>query len=131
MSVIPSLAAGLAQLQALAAFLDTGSNNATFIFYDNAKPASVNVAADPASKLVKLTFPKPCFKQLNADGIELFQTDAALVTKAGTAVWARIYNGNGDAVADFAVGTEITLAQPNLALSSTLMVNSFVLKPVT
>ncbi|MCH7294076.1 hypothetical protein [Acinetobacter higginsii] len=131
MSVIPSLAAGLAQLQALATFLDTGSNNATFIFYDNTKPASVNVAADPAAKLVTLTFPKPCFKQLNVDGIELKQTDAALVTKAGTAVWARIFNGNGDAVADFAVGTEITLAQPNLALGSTLMVNSFVLKPTT
>ncbi|NNP71240.1 hypothetical protein [Acinetobacter sp. Ac_5812] len=131
MSVIPSLAAGLAQLQALATFLDTGSNNATFIFYDNTKPASVNVAVDPAAKLVTLTFPKPCFKQLNADGIELKQTDAALVTKAGTAVWARIYNGNGDAVADFAVGAEITLAQPNLALGSTLMVNSFVLKPTT
>ncbi len=77
------------------------------------------------------TFPKPCFKQLNTDGIELNQTDAALVIKAGTAVWARIYNGNGDAVADFAVGTEITLAQPNLALGSTLMINSFVLKPTT
>lgn len=131
MSVTPSLAAGLAQLQALATFLDTGSNNATFIFYDNTKPAAVNVAADPAAKLVTLTFPKPCFKQLNADGIELKQTDAALVTKAGTAIWARIYNGNGDAVADFAVGTEITLAQTNLALGSTLMVNSFVLKPTT
>ncbi|MFR9677496.1 hypothetical protein [Acinetobacter sp. SEK570] len=131
MSVIPSLAAGLAQLQALASFLDTGSNNATFIFYDNPKPASVNVGADPAAKLVTLNFPKPCFKQLNVDGIELKQTDAALVTKAGTAVWARIFNGNGDAVADFAVGTEITLAQPNLALGSTLMVNSFVLKPTT
>jgi hypothetical protein len=131
MSVTPSLAAGLAQLQALATFLDTGSNNATFIFYDNTKPASVNVAADPTAKLVTLTFPKPCFKQLNVDGIELKQTDAALVTKAGTALWARLYNGNGDAVADFAVGTEITLAQPNLALGSTLMVNSFVLKPTT
>lgn len=131
MSVIPSLAAGLAQLQALANFLDTGSNNATFIFYDNTKPASVNVAADPEAKLVTLTFPKPCFKQLNSDAIELNQTDAALVIKAGTAVWARIYNGNGNAVADFAIGTEITLAQPNLALGSTLMINSFVLKPTT
>ncbi|WP_312102065.1 hypothetical protein [Acinetobacter venetianus] len=131
MSVIPSIAASLAQLQALATFLDTGSNNATFVFYDDTKPASVSVAANPSAKLVTLTFPKPCFKQLNVDGIELNQTDAALVIKAGTAAWARIYSGNGDAVADFAVGTEITLAQPNLALGSTLMINSFVLKPTT
>ncbi|WP_312049244.1 hypothetical protein [Acinetobacter courvalinii] len=131
MSVIPSLAAGLAQLHSFASFIDTGSGNATFVFYDDTKPASVSDAAAPSAKLVTLTFPKPCFKQLNVDGIELNQTDAALVIKAGTAVWARIYNGNGDAVADFAVGTEITLAQPNLALGSTLMINSFVLKPTT
>lgn len=131
MSIIPSLAAGLVQLQALANFIDTGGNNATFIFYDSTKPASVNFAANPDAKLVTLTFPKPCFKQLNVDGIELQQTDAALVTKEGTAVWARLYNGNGDAVADFAVGTEITLANPDLALGSTLMLNSFVLKPTT
>ena len=129
MSIIPSLAAGLVQLQALATFLDIGSENATFIFYDDEKPASVNITADPAAKLATLTFPKPCFKQLNADGIELNQTDAALVTKSGTAVWARIYNGNGDAVADFSVGSEITLANPELALGSILMINSFVLEP--
>lgn len=131
MSVIPSLAAGLAQLQALATFIDMGSNNATFIFYDDTKPASVNVAANSSAALVKLTFPKPCFKKLNADGIELNQTDAALVTKAGTAVWARLYNGSGDGVADFAVGTDITLATPSLVLGSTLMLNSVVFKPMT
>ena len=131
MSIIPSLAAGLAQLQALANFLDIGSKNATFIFYDDEKPASVNITADPAAKLATLTFPKPCFKQLNADGIELNQTDAATVTQAGTATWARLYNGNGDAVADFSVGTDITLANPSLALGSTLMINSIVLRPTT
>ena len=131
MSVTPSMAAGLAQLQALAAFLDTGSSNATISFYKGTKPANVTVAANPSDKLVTMNLPEPCFKQLNADGIELYPTDAATVTQAGTATWARLYNGNGDAVADFSVGTEITLANPSLALGGTLMVNSIVLRPST
>lgn len=73
MSVIPSMAAGLAQLQALANFLDTGSSNATFSFYKGTKPASVSVAASAGNKLVTLNLPEPCFKQLNADSIEFIQ----------------------------------------------------------
>lgn len=131
MSVITSMAAGLAQLQALANFLDTGSSNATFSFYKGTKPASVSVAASAGNKLVTMNLPEPCFKQINADSIELYPTDTGTITQAGTATWARLYNGNGDAVADFTVGTDITLANPSLALGSTLMINSIVLRPST
>lgn len=127
--IIPSLNAGLAQLQALASFIDNGSNNATFIFYDDVKPSGVTVPANNSAKLVTLTLPKPCFKKLNADNIELNQTDAATVIKGGTAVWARLFNGDNEAVADFGVGTDITLANPNLVLGSTLMMNSIILRP--
>ena len=109
----PSLKAGLVQLQALAAYLDQGSSNASFVFYDDAKPASVSVAANNAAKLVILTLPKPCLKTMHADRIELYQTDAATVTKAGIAIWARLLNGAGEAIADFTVGTDIELANPN------------------
>ena len=124
-----SLAAGLAQLQALANFLDQGSVNATFIFYDDTKPANVMVVVNNSAKLVTLTLPKPSIKQVNTDHIELNQTDAATVIKSGTAVWARLFNGEGKAVADFAVGSDITLANPNLVLGSTLMMNSLILRP--
>ena len=127
--IIPSLNAGLAQLQALASFIDSGSNNATFIFYNDAKPSSVTTPANNSAKLVTLTLPKPCLKKLNADNIELNQTDAATVIKGGTAVWARLFNGDNEAVADFGVGTDITLANPTLVLGSTLMMNSIILRP--
>lgn len=126
-----SLAAGLAQLQALANFLDQGSANATFIFYDDAKPANVSVAPNNSARLVTLTLPKPSIKQVYTDYVELNQTDAATVIKSGTAVWARLFNGEGKAVADFAVGSDITLANPNLVLGSTLMMNSLILRPST
>ncbi|WP_234857102.1 hypothetical protein [Acinetobacter junii] len=131
MSVIPSLAAGLAQLQALAEFLDSGSSNATFIFYDDSKPANVMIAANISAGLVTLTLPKPCFKELKSNGIELFPSDVATVTKTGTAVWARLYNGNGDAVADFAVGTDITMTNSSLVLGASLTMNSITLSPST
>lgn len=124
-----SLQAGLAQLQALANYIDQGSANATFIFYSNEKPASLAVAADESERLVILTLPKPCFKKLNLDSIELNQTDAGVVIKAGVAAWARLFNGEGNAVADFEVGTDITLANPNLVIGSTLMMNSLILRP--
>ena len=124
-----SLQAGLAQLQALANYIDQGSVNATFVFYEDVKPASLAITANEAAKLVVLTLPKPGFKKLNADSIELNQTDAGVVTKTGTAVWARLFNGEGNAVADFEVGTDITLANQNLVIGSTLMMNSIILRP--
>lgn len=124
-----SLEAGLAQLQALANYIDQGSANATFIFFSDEKPESLAIAADEAAKLVILTLPKPCFKKLNLDSIELHQTDAGTVTKTGIAVWARLFNGEGKAVADFEVGIDITLANLNLVIGSTLMMNSLILRP--
>lgn len=126
-----SLAAGLVQLQALANFLDRGSANATFVFYDDEKPINVSVAPNNSARLVTLTLPKPSIKQVHTDHIELNQTDAATVIKSGTAVWARLFNGEGEAVADFAVGSDITLANPGLVLGSTLMMNSLILRPST
>lgn len=128
MSVIPSLSAGLAQLQALANYIDQGSSNATFIFYDDAKPASTSVAAIESAKLVSIELPKPCFKQLLADGIELNATTGFTVIKTGTAIWARLFNGNGVVVADFAVGADITMTNPNLVLGGTEKLDSFILR---
>ena len=128
-TIIPSLDAGLAQLKALADFIDKGSSNATFAFYSSAKPANTSTATDEAKRLVTMTLPKPSFKKLNTDNIELQQTDAAVVLRDGTALWARLYNGSGLAVADFTVGDHITLNNPQLVLGSTLMLNSIILGP--
>ncbi|MFW2039279.1 hypothetical protein ACG92Y_12330 [Acinetobacter ursingii] len=127
--IYPSLSAGLAQLQALASFIDKGSNNATFIFYDNNKPSSTSTAADNAAKLVTLNLPDPCIKTVETDRIELQPTDTGTVIKTGTAKWARLYNGDGTAVADFAIGTDITLANTNLVVGGTLNITSIKLYP--
>lgn len=127
--IYPSLSAGLAQLQALASFIDKGSNNATFIFYDNNKPANTNTAADNAAKLVTLNLPDPCIKSVESDHIELHPSDSGTVIKTGTAKWARLYNGEGTAVADFTIGTDITLANTNLVVGGSLNITSIKLYP--
>ncbi|UYF73034.1 hypothetical protein [Acinetobacter ursingii] len=127
--IYPSLSAGLAQLQALATFIDKGSNNATFIFYDSNKPANTSTAADNAAKLVTLNLPDPCIKSVESDHIELHPSDSGTVIKTGTAKWARLFNGEGSVVADFVVGTDISLANTNLVVGGTLNITSIKLYP--
>jgi hypothetical protein len=131
MSVIPSLSAGLAQLQALANYIDQGSSNATFIFYDDSEPASTLIEANDSAKLAVLELPKPCLLSVNEDGISLKSTDVGTVIKSGTAVWARLFNGNGAVVADFAVGADITLNSVDMVLGGTVSISAITLTPST
>ena len=131
MSVSASLAAGLAQLQALANYIDQGSNNATFIFYDDSKPSSTLIEANESAKLVVLTLPKPCLRAVNSNSISLEPTESGTVIKTGTAVWARLFNGNGAVVADFAVGADITLNSVDMVLGGTVSISAITFTPST
>ncbi|ENW28444.1 hypothetical protein [Acinetobacter lwoffii] len=124
-----SINARLTMIQAFSEFMDNGSQSATVIFYEGVQPASPAVAADSNNALVTLTFPEPCVKEVTASYVELHPTDTATVIKAGTATWTRIYNGAGEVAADLTVGTDISLANTNLALGGTLSVTSIKLRP--
>lgn len=121
--------ARLAMIQAFADFMDSGGQSATVIFYEGVQPASPAIAADSNNALVTLAFPEPCIKETTAIYVELHPTDTATVIKSGTATWARIYNGAGEVAADLTVGTDISLANTNLALGGTLSVTSIKLRP--
>lgn len=124
-----SVKAKLAMMQEFAKFMDNGSQSATVIFYESAQPASPAVAADPTKALVTLTLPKPCIKEVTTSYVELHPSDTATVIKTGTATWARIFNGAGEVAADLTVGTDISLANTNLALGGTLSITSIKLRP--
>ena len=124
-----SVSARLAMIQAFANFMDDGSQSATVIFYEGVQPTSPAIAADSNNALVTLTFPEPCIKETIATYVEFHPTDTATVIKAGTTTWARIYNGAGEVAADLTVGTDISLANTNLALGGTLSVTSIKLRP--
>ena len=124
-----SVKARLAMIQAFANFMDSGSQSATVIFYKGVQPASPAVAVDSNNALVTLAFPEPCIKETTPTYVELHPTDTATVIKAGTATWARIYNGAGEVAADLTVGTDIALANTNLALGGSLSITSIKLRP--
>ena len=124
-----SVNARLAMIQAFSEFMDSGSQSATVIFYEGVQPADTSVVADSNNALVSLTLPEPCIKEVTPTYVELHPTDTGTVIKAGTATWARIFNGAGEVAADLTVGTDITLANTNLALGGTLSVTSIKLRP--
>ena len=124
-----SVNARLAMIQAFANFMDSGSQSATVIFYKGVQPVDTSVAADSNNALVTLTFPEPCIKETTPTYIEFHPTNTGSVIKSGTATWARIFNGAGEVAADLTVGTDITLANTNLALGGTLSVTSIKLRP--
>lgn len=120
-------------LQAHAAYLDNGTGSAHFVYYSDSKPASLDVAANPDNALCALALPEPCFRQVLSDGIELFSTESALATKAGTVQWARLYNGNNEPYADFTVGTSdthIILNSVNIAVGSSQKLDSIIFNPL-
>ena len=119
----------LAMIQAFSEFMDNGSQSATVIFYEGVQPLDPSVAADSNNALVTLVFPEPCIKETTPTYIEFHPTDTGNVIKSGTATWARIYNGAGEVAADLTVGTDISLANTNLALGGTLSVSSIKLRP--
>ena len=124
-----SINARLAMIQAFSEFMDNGSQSATVIFYEGTQPANTSIAADSNNALVSLTLPEPCVKEVTPTYVEFYPTNTGSVIKSGTATWARIYNGAGEVAADLTVGTDITLANTNLALGGTLSVTSIKLRP--
>ncbi|OOV81390.1 hypothetical protein [Acinetobacter sp. ANC 5600] len=125
----PSKIASLAMLQALANYLDQGSSNATLIFYDDAKPPTVNENADNSARLLTVNLPKPCLKSVNENNIELFAPNTGIATKTGTATWARFFNGEGLAVFDVTVGTDIVLDNADLVIGSSVKFDVIYLVP--
>ena len=124
-----SINARLAMIQAFASFMDNGNQSASVTFYEGVQPASPAVTVDSNNALVTLVFPEPCIKETTPTYVELHPTDTATVIKTGTAAWARIFNGAGEVAADLTVGTDIALANTNLALGGSLSITSIKLRP--
>jgi hypothetical protein len=124
-----SVNARLAMIQAFASFMDNGSQSATVTFYEGVQPASPAVTVDSNNALVTLVFPEPCIKETTPTYVELHPSNTATVIKSGTATWARIFNGAGEVAADLTVGTDISLANTNLALGGSLSITSIKLRP--
>ena len=125
----PSHVVKMAMLQTMVANLDQGEGYATMVYYDGVRPASEEVAADPSARLVALTLPNTCIKQVNENSIELYPSDTAMAIKTATAIWARLYNATGQAVIDLDMGVEIQLDSYEIVLGSTQKLDAIFIEP--
>ena len=125
----PSHVVKMAMLQAIAVNLDQGDGHANMVYYDGARPSSEEMAADLSARLVTLTLPKPCVKQVNENSIELHSSDAAMAIKTATATWARLFNSAGQPVIDLDMGVEIQLDSYEIVLGSTQQLDAIFIEP--
>ena len=125
----PSHIVKMTMLQAMAANLDQGEGQATMVYYDGVRPATEEIAADSSARLVTLTLPKPCVKQVNENSIELHSSDAAMAIKTATATWARLFNSAGQPVIDLDMGVEIQLDSYEVVLGSTQQLDAIFIEP--
>ena len=124
-----SNAVRIEQLKAIASYIDQGAGHGTFIFFEGTVPNNTGDAVDNTKKLVTLNLPKPSLDAVNTGNITLKATDTATIIKSGTATFARLYNASGVVVADFMVGSDITLTTADLVQGGTLNISGITLSP--
>lgn len=112
-----------ARLQALADEINIGSSagaeNATLVFYDSPQATAPDASLDGQIALCVATAPYPFEASISNGSLTASPFDNAMATAAGTATWARLYNGSAEAVADLTVGLDGSGA--NILISNPLV----------
>ena len=97
-----------ARLQALADEINIGSSigseNATLVFYTSPQAADLDTSIASQIPLCVATVPYPFEASIAAGSLTASGFSNAMATAAGTATWARLYNGSAEAVTDLTVG---------------------------
>lgn len=119
------------RLNALRARIDAGLTNATLSLYAGKKPRTPDDDAPRALLLARLTFQKPCAERAALGVLDFapLAEDPSAAT-AGRATWARIANGDGEAVLDCDVGGPnggalITLNDQDIPAGGPVSIRSF------
>lgn len=98
MSIAISTGLNEARLQATANYIDSGSGAGYFAVYGNTRPGSITDAPG-ASPLVLVPLAEPCGTVVS-DQLSLASGGLGMVASSGVAAWARLFNGNNEAVLD-------------------------------
>lgn len=89
-----------ARLAGTQAFIDTGTGVAAIAFYSVPRQTIADLPSAPAVTAIPLD--NPC-GVIDATGLHLASTTDGLNASTGLILWARLFNRNGDVVADFDV----------------------------
>lgn len=112
MTLTVTTAHNSARLVGSVAHLDTGTGNAAVRIYGGVRAATVNTAPG-SNMLVEIGLTKPS-GTVTAGVLTLTQAANGMIAESGTAVWARVVNGNGDTAFDCDCG--VSTGEVRLAL---------------
>lgn len=87
-------------LDALTAQIDAANLPGSISFF------SGSIGAPESRLLANLRFSSPSFREASQGAADAYELEPGMATGAGRIGWARIADGNGNAVFDCSVGTE-------------------------
>lgn len=125
-----------ASMDAFAALIDGGTGSGYLELYDDtgSQPADADDVVGASVLLGTLTFSDPAFLGANTSGITTADTVTGDTSAdaTGTALWARIKDGDGTTVFDCNAGeaaddTTITLDNKSIVAGGTIDITSFTL----
>jgi len=103
MTMTYSVAVKNARAQAVASAIDAGTGSGSLAIYTGSSPADVGAITDQVL-LVTLTLPEPCAASIASGILTLNSIPEQMVQATGQAAWGRLLDGDGNPLADMAVG---------------------------
>lgn len=110
MTIAISTGLNEARLQATANHIDSGTGPGYFAIYPGTRPADTSASPGSAA-LVQIELTEPC-GTVSSGTLSLTAADVGQVLNSGIATWARLFNGDGQAVLDCDCGLYSDLGDP-------------------
>lgn len=121
-----ALAAGIAGL------IDRGDGPGVIEFYDGERPANADIAVTRQRRLARVAFARPGFSRAEGGRIVAYALAPCNALLTGRVSWARISDGDGNALLDLDVGdansgAALTTSTTQLVAHSPLVIDDFCL----
>lgn len=111
--------------QALANFIENGSESVSVVFFKGDPPTSISSPTSELNQLIKIHLPKPSIKQIGVNFIEFYEPAEELVLLGGVATWAQLRNAANNNVMTLIVGEDILMSSDELVQGGVLRLPSF------
>ena len=118
---------------AMAGLIDRGDGPGVIEFYAGEQPASVDIAPARPRRLACLAFARPAFSRAENGAVAAVALAPCDALATGRAAWARISDGDGNALFDVDVGgansgAGLTINTTQLVANGPVVIDDFILR---